>query len=158
MPCRREPTHVRADLRQNGRHGCADQHHERRLLYAPVLGRTTVASLKGLQRRLHAAGKLFRLFDLVRQSDLLDQLAQLEHALLGTGVLARGYVERVLGVGQVQIISLDAPYGRVGRGVGVDRQKQIGLLFIGQFGTAFERHEGIVGASVDHLAAQAFFN
>src|SRR5262249_51124640 len=44
---------------------------------------------------------------------------------------------------------------RVRRGVGVDRKEQVGALFIGERGTAFERDKRIVGAGVDDFAAHA---
>ena len=47
---------------------------------------------------------------------------------------------------------------RKARGIGVNRQEQVGFGFVGDFGAPFERDEGVVRAGVNHLAAHALLD
>ena len=91
-----------------------------------------VARGKREQRRLNAAGEFLGFLRLVVQRDLLDDVVQLENGFLRAGVFARRHVQRVLGLGEVQVVGFHAGDARERRGVGVDGKKQVGLLLVGQ--------------------------
>ena len=78
--------------------------------------------------------------------DLLQQVLQVEDGALGCRVLARRQVQRRLGSREVQIVGLDAGHRFHRRRIGVNREKQIRLVLVGDLGAVLERNVGVVGA------------
>ena len=76
-------------------------------------------------------------------------------ALVGDGVLASGDAHGVGVAGEVEVIDFDAANFSFRRTVGVDADEEISLRFVGDGGAGFEWDEGVVGAGVDDLRAEA---
>ena len=108
-----------------------------------------------IERLLHIGRQLARFLDLLFQRDLLHQVLKLEDGLLRDRILAGRDFQRVRVGGEVQIVGLDAAGRRVGAGIGVDRNEQIGLVLVGDGGPGFQRDEGVIVAGEDDVGSQA---
>src|ERR1700733_8139614 len=94
------------DLRQDRRHVRPDQHDKWRLLDPAILQSGIALLQPAIETRLHIAGKLARLIDLVLQSDFLHQVAQLMDRLVADRVLTCGRLESIRRRRKVQIVRL----------------------------------------------------
>src|SRR5207249_6660804 len=70
------------NLRQNRRHVCPYEYHERRLLNTPIADSGVLRGQSAVQRLLHISSTLPRLFALLFHRALLDQVFTLVDALL----------------------------------------------------------------------------
>ena len=139
------------DLGEDARHRGADEHHERRLFDAEVLD-GLVGPVQPLDHRvLHERGEVARLVELVVERDGLDEVGQRAHRLARRGVLAGGHGGGAQVVREIQEVGFDAARLIVGAGVGVNREKQIGALAVGDRRPFLKRHELVCGARENHL-------
>ena len=145
------------NLRQDRRHVSANQNDERRFLHSAVANGRTLGRQPAVQRFLHISGELARLFNFFLQRDFLHQILELVNGFLRNRIFPRRHFQRLRRGGEVQIVRFYATGVGVVARVGVNRNKQVGALLVGDGGAGFERNEGIVLARIDHFGAQPRF-
>ena len=148
------------DLGEDGGHVGSDEDDEGSLFDAAVFeafvgGRAGAGGQAGVEGLLDVGGELAGLLDLVLEGDFFDEVGELVDGLAGDGVLAGGDLEGVGGLGEVEVVGFDSAGGFVWGGVGVDGEEEVGLGLVGDGGAGFEGDEGVVGAGVDDLGAEA---
>src|SRR5690348_14109129 len=141
------------DLREDRRHVRADQHHERRLADAAVLGRAGGPENVLAQRNLNVLSEFAGLVDFLRTRNVAYQILKIVNSLVGSGIFARGHFHSFGRAAQVQVVGFDAARILVWAGIGVNRDEQISLCFVGDAGAFLQGNKRVVGARVDHVRA-----
>ena len=136
-------------------HVGADQNHEGRFLDATIAQSRIAFFEVGVERLLHIRGELAGLVNFVFQRDFFYQAGELVNGLVGDGVFAGGDFQRVRRSREVEVVGFYAAGGRVGAGVGVYGEEEVGLGLVGDGGAGFEGDEGVVVAGVDDVGSEA---